>query len=515
MGLLKNSKDCDNLKMPESRTKELEAMGLWDISIEEFDDIDEGHEFSERYKRRKRRLLTGLKQIERQKEEDRGSAPQRAKAKGWSYQIAVAAVAAVLLIPSTVFAATKLYELRISRKQHEVEVDIKLQNGTAKELDAEETHILREDGITDIAYRSPMKVTLAYVPKDCIYYEDYKYDGADMKGTYGISMLMLLGDSSTDCAAKVRYSIASEKREVNGQEYVVVTKDETFIYNKEVFIPLKEWNAVLMMYVGEGISISELDKVVAGMQVEETADMKEAIPSDDIEDSYVWDNEIGDASVTNVDMTLKNFEICHIGDTVEQGALDITVDKVETFDSIQGFDRENFYTDMLPEYVNEDGTFAEYNRALLIPGDGITSVNRFDERMKMRQKFVYITLTLKTGGAGVSEYYINHLRSRFLTKDEEENYLSDSRTFFNMDEKILSNFDELMYFDHSAEGNKSKGFFNMGDIPTNSEITVHVGFFADEDLLNEMYLEIPNSRYGMAEVNGEPIGKGYYFKIQE
>lgn len=512
MGLLKNSKDCDNLKMPESRTKELEAMGLWDISIEEFDDIDEGHEFSERYKRRKRRLLTGLKQIERQKEEDRQSSAKTAGAKGVSYRIAVAAVAAVLLVPSTVFAATKLYELRVTQKQHEVEVDIRLQNDTAKTLDAEETHILREDGITDSAPRSPMKVTLTYVPKECIYYSDYKYEGADMKGTYGISMLMLLGDSTTNCGDRVRYSIASEKREVNGQEYVVVTKDETFIFNKEVFIPLGERNAVLMMYVGEGISISELDKIVAGVQVEETADMEEAIPSNDIEDSFVWDKEVYGVSLSDEDMTLQNFEIHSIGDTIEQGALDITVDKVDIFDSIQGFGRENFYTDVLPEDIKEDGTFAEYNRALMVGGDGITSVNRFDERMKMRQKFVYITLTLKTGEAGVSQYYINHLRSRFLVKDEKENYLYDNRCFYNMDEKTLSNFDELMYFDHSAEGNQSKGFFNMGDIPANSEITVHVGFFADEDLLNEMYLEIPDSCCGL-EVDGKVTG--YYFKVQE
>lgn len=514
MRSLKNSKDCEHLKIPESRTQELEAMGLWDMSIEEFDAIDEGHEFSERYKRKKRRLMTGLRQIEElRREGEKENTSGVAGTKRWAKRTVAVVAAAVLLVPTTVFAATKLYELRVTQRKHEAQIDIELQNDTAEELTAEETHILREDGITDIAYRSPMKVTLDYVPKECTSYDDYKYNDADDTGTYGISMWMLLGDASTKCENKVKFSVASEKREVNGQEYVVVTKDETFIYNKDVFVPLEEWNAILLMNVGKGISIDELDKIVAGIQVEETTDMAEAIPSDDIEESWLLYHG-ADEEEEEWDGVLGDIQIYHVGDTVKQGDIEITVDKVEVFDSIKDFDRANFYTDMLKKYVKADGTLEEYNRARVSYGDGVNTVNQFVEKMKMRQKFVYITLKLETDKTPVSEYYINSFRSRFLKQDGNGNYLldMDANALYNLDDEMRANFDELMYFDHSIAGNKSKAFFNMGDLSIFAEKTVHVGIFVDEDLLDETYLQIPYSRYGDTSNTGT---KSYYFKIQE
>ncbi len=515
MRSLKNSRDCKKMKISESRIQELEAMGSWDLSIEEFDAIDERHEFSERYKRKKRRLLAGLQQIEELHREDRiENIPSAGKIKSRAKRAVAAAAAAVLLIPTTVFAATKFYELRVNQKKHEAQIEIELKNDTAEELTAEETYILKEDGVTDITYRSPLKVTLAYVPKECTRYSDYKFDDSEQTGAYGISMWMLLGDASTKCEDKVKYSIGSEKREINGQEYVVVTRDETFDYNKKVFVPLEEWNAIFMMDVGKGISVEELDKIVAGIQVEETSDMAEAVPSDDIEGSYLLNDETDEEEETAWDGILGDIPIYHIGDTVKQNPLDITVDQIQVLDSIKELDRANFYTEMLKSYVRKDGTLAEYNRARISYGDGTNSVNHFVEKMKMRQKFVYITLKLKTGKASVSQYYINSFRSVFLKQDKKGNYLLDKNAdaLYNLDDGQTANFDELMYFDNSLVDNKDKNFFNMGDIPGHTEKTVHIGFFVDEDLLDEMYIQIPYSRYG--DVSKDQT-QSFYIKIQK
>lgn len=502
-----NNRKCNNLKMPENRTKELENMGLWDMSIDEFDSIDDSHEFSERYKRKKRRLLSGLKDIEALKNKADAEEDFIVVRKS-GFRTAAVVAAAVLLIPTTVFAAARLYEIRVTQKQHEAQVDIELQNDSAKPLTAGETYIKRGDGISVIAARSPIKVTLSYVPEECVYYDDYKYEGADFNGTYGISMMMLVGDSAFRCEDKVKYSIASEKREVNGTEYAVVTKDETFVYNKEVFMPLESWNGILLMYVGKGISIDEMDKIIAGVQVEETTDMAEAIPSENIEDS-LWLLGEDEAGLWTGETVVQDTELHHIGDTMKQGNFSITVDKIETFHSIKDFSRENFYTDVMPGFVGEDGTLGEYNRAEIIPGDGVTSVNRFADKKKMRQRFVYITLTLKTGKQAVSQYYINNMQSRFLKVDAQGTYSVDGRTLYNLDEERNANFWEPIYFDRSAEGNQSKGFFNMGALPANTEITVHVGFLADEDMLDEMYIDISGGYDGIEQA------PGYYVKVLE
>lgn len=336
-----------------------------------------------------------------------------------------------------------------------------------------------------------MKVALTYVPEKCIYYDDYKFWGAEDDESYGISMFMQYNNQNNDFSANIAYSIGSEIRIAGPYEYVVVTKDETFVFDKEVFVPLEQWNTVLHMYVGNHISVEEVDRIVAGMVVEETDNLTECIPADIAGDGEIY---VDDEELEKPPAAIAQENIYQIGDTVIQSSLDISVTDVKVEDSIQEYDRGYFYLDMLPDYINENGSFNFYKRGSVVPGDGVNTVNSYTNVTEVRQKFIYITVKIKnTGRYSFQEFYVNRYKSVFLTEKEDGALYQDEQASYliNMDENIGANFNDPIYFDSSAQTNQSKSFMNMGIIGAGKEYTFHLGYFVDEDLLDELYFAVP------------------------
>ena len=54
--------------------------------------------------------------------------------------------------------------------------------------------------------------------------------------------------------------------------------------------------------------------------------------------------------------------------------------------------------------------------------------------------------------------------------------------------------DSPVYFDASIEDAGKKGFFRLGDILVDEEITYHIGYFVPADSGGELWLSVPKSQ---------------------
>ncbi len=450
--------------------EELREMGFEEMSIEEFDSLESDHEFSDAYNRKKNVMLNAL------------SKEKPGMAGRMYYRVAVAAVAALFVVPVTAFAATKLYSMQVNRNKTKTSIEI-----TQNETNTEQ----KKD--TSSAAFSNYEVVPTYLPNGCKAlgeaYGSNKYGGGETESQLGLSIWTAPWEEGKKFVADIMDSTDAKQFSGDGYDGVIVSKSETYAYDKEVFLMYEKEALLIHIYAGYGIDSDEIKKVADGLTLTKTTDVAKMVPTEASLFQTAEETAEEDAETKEA---LENYEVVELGEEIlfgymGEGCCAATVENVELRDNIAGLDESGLQTEEVKPFVDEKGNFIAYNRTEVLEGNADT-VSSYGETVPIKKKLVYITLKIDNQTGRTVDYCAGNQIWYRKQKENGEvdwklpNYVRDGNPDLNAEHN------EPVYLDTSREGTESKDYYFMNLEP--GENIIHVGYLVDEDWTDCMYLQM-------------------------
>lgn len=293
-------------------------------------------------------------------------------------------------------------------------------------------------------------------------------------------------------------------------------------FSKRFYIYFESKGLFVMCYVTDDVSDEEIKKVMENLSVVEgtqddntggsfseatTAEERSRMKAED-EAARAYDEwlaantKISFSTVNlgqtigydweNIDEDLKDSEKTDIFDPDEYRVegLGFSIDKIEVLDNVADLDVNCFETNIsenIYSYVDENGSFLPYTREVMEYGDGIDSANKIVSSETMNRKLVYVTVTVNNTSESPRCFY---LRQIGIERLEQNN---GGLGYFCSDDVLpeLANRGEISFIDNNnvpIDG-QQHGYYFL-DMPANSSKTVHLGFLADEDMLDQLYVTV-------------------------
>ncbi len=332
-------------------------------------DNESVHVFSEEYEDRKQRILLGIKDYENTKESETikgraGRNKEYGQLKRFA-RVAAILIFAVILIPVSIHAAVTIYNFTVSQDGHtatgtiQVNEDGTSQENVSEELEdsgtpgdnaaektdaekkkgsekydsADEYSMVGSDGYTysikpDERY---VEINFSYLPAGMVRFEADKYDNGDPD--MGISVAASQWDGKSYDV--VNRDIENARTLKAGEyEYLLFERGGVdYSFNKLVYVPIKEKSIIITIYAGRAITDEELDKVIAGMAVNE----------DIGEDPSKWtlvgefsydDSDIKDDVEASATSNKDSFSSVGVKDQFFRSGYKMTVNNIEINDNI-------------------------------------------------------------------------------------------------------------------------------------------------------------------------------------
>lgn len=163
---------------------------------------------------------------------------------------------------------------------------------------------------------------------------------------------------------------------------------------------------------------------------------------------------------------------------------EITVEKVEFFDSISGFDRNSFCSiEDWNKFVDSTGNLIEHERNEWSYGDGITTLSKVINTKTVGRKFVYVTVSV-TNSSDTDENDFSVYNTVMFINESSDGKLEIADDVNNYDNVSR----EPVYFDASLTDNTDQHFFYT-EIPAGKTVTYHIGYFIDDDLTDNIFFK--------------------------
>lgn len=448
------------------------------IALDDFDKLEERHEFSDTYTHKKKLFMEEIKMKSNQ---------PRAKRK--RKRMLIAAACLLIGMPTTVFGAVKMYEMMVQKQNYEVNVSVT--NKDAKKND------------------NWYKLKVGYLPKNMEAIDDteMKYSFKDNYANGGFSFILWRLGKNSDFSTL--YSNSYEEKKINGKRAVIVNKDKgnkNVAFDRQVFLLFEDEGIMLESYVGTDVSEDQMMQVMENISLEPTSEEMASSITD--YDEFLSNQEEAEPTELSVIPLKKNSkQLFHVGQTVpvtleqvETGIinkLDYVVEKVEVFDSIQDFKEENFNDvglGTLTENKALDDTkkLMPYKRDVYQVGDGKNSTDKLIASPLVKPKFVYLTTTLKNNSKQATEEIYMHPSMQILKSEKNAwNYAGEDGI---AEESIMTG--EVDYLEPHGNG---KSFYNIGSLQPGQTMKIHLGYFVDEDKLDSMFLDVFHYGFGETE----------------
>ena len=166
--------------------------------------------------------------------------------------------------------------------------------------------------------------------------------------------------------------------------------------------------------------------------------------------------------------------------------VDYTIDSIEVMDNISGLDKDNFNLGMidLSEYADENGNLVPYTREVYSDGDGINTVKELISSEQVNRKLIYITVTATNNTNKEQSFYMPQISLDELRENDGKLEVVSNLPSY----KYMR---EISYIDNNnVDKFGFKSGYNALGIPANSSEVIHLGFFVDEDTLDELYVSL-------------------------
>lgn len=169
------------------------------------------------------------------------------------------------------------------------------------------------------------------------------------------------------------------------------------------------------------------------------------------------------------------------------------VTKVEVRDSIEGLKKPDLERGYQKNYT-KNGTLKKYTREQYVTGDGITAPReKVIKTEQIQPKLLYLTIQAKnTTRQKKSTFYLS-MNLRSLEKKGKKEYYRLKDNYIR-DEKGMA-IGTVSWTSFYLEGAKKQDGTRYLEFPANSTTTFHIGFLADEDQIENSYINIHNGMY--------------------
>ncbi|UYW71710.1 DUF4367 domain-containing protein [Bacillus cereus] len=433
------------------------------IALDDFDKIEEKHEFSHTYTRKKKLFMEEMKLKNRQ--------PQKKRKR---HRMLIAAACLLIGMPTTVFGAVKVYNMIVKKQNYEVNVSV-TNKGSKK---ADKWYKLKIDKLPENMEAiddSAMK---------------YSFKDNDAKGRFSFA-LRRVGEN-TDF--QTLYSKSYEEKEINGRKAVIVHKEtgnNNVMFDRKVFLFFEKEGIMLESYIGSDVNEEQMMDVLGSISLEPTSKEKASHIVDYDENRFSKADEPKETKVIPLKKDSKR--LFHIGQkvpvtiTMDDSQVEYVIEKVEVFDSIKDFKKENFYEMGLGilsrnQALDQAGQLLPYRRDEYKLGNGKDSIDRLVDSKLVHPKFVYLTTTVKNIGKKSTEEIYMHPSIKLLKSEGNAwNYAEKDGI---AEKNIMTG--EVDYLEPHGDG---KSFYNIGSIRPGETVKVNLGYFVDEDKLDSIFLD--------------------------
>ncbi|WP_367888304.1 anti-sigma factor [Bacillus wiedmannii] len=433
------------------------------IALDDFDKLEEQHEFSHTYMHKKKLLMEEMKLKDGQ--------PQKKRKK---HRMLIAAACLLIGMPTTVFGAVKVYNMIVQKQNYEVNVS--LTNKDSKKSD------------------QWYKLKVGKLPENMEAIDDtaMKYSFKDNYAKGGFSFI--LWRVGKDSNFKTLYSKSYEEKEIHGKKAVIVNKENgnnNLAFNREVFLFFEKEGIMLQSYIGNDINEEQMVDVLGNISLEPTSKEKASHITD--YDKKYFSEESKPKKTKVIPLKKDSKRLFHIGQKVpvtiimDNSKIEYVIEKVEVFDSIKDFKQENFNElglGILSENqaLDQAGQLIPYRRDEYKFGNGKDSIDQLVESRLIQPKFVYLTTTVKNiGKQETKEIYMHPSLQVLKSKGNVWNYAERAGI---VEKNIMTG--EVDYLEPHGDG---KSFYNIGSIRPGQTVKVNLGYFVDEDKLDSIFLD--------------------------
>ncbi|KAB2442808.1 DUF4367 domain-containing protein [Bacillus luti] len=433
------------------------------IALDDFDKLEEQHEFSHTYTRKKKLFMEEMKL--------KGERPQKKRKR---HRMLIAAACLLIGMPTTVFGAVKVYNMIVQKQNYEVNVS--LTNKDSKKSD------------------QWYKLKIGKLPENMEAIDDtaMKYSFKDNYAKGGFSFI--LWRVGNDSNFKTLYSKSYEEKEINGKKAVIVNKENgsnNLAFNREVFLFFEQEGIMLQSYIGNDINEEQMVDVLGNISLEPTSKEKASHITD--YDKKYFSEEDKPKKTKVIPLKKDSKRLFHIGQKVpvtiimDNSKIEYVIEKVEVFDSIKDFKQENFNELGLgilseSQALDQAGQLIPYRRDEYKFGNGKDSIDQLVESKLIQPKFVYLTTTVKNiGKQETKEIYMHPSIQVLKSKGNVWNYAERAGI---AEKNIMTG--EVDYLEPHGDG---KSFYNIGSIRPGQTVKVNLGYFVDEDKLDSIFLD--------------------------
>jgi len=391
------------------------------------------------------------------------------------YQIAAAFALAFIVLPATCFAASNYYKVHIQKNNYQSELVVSPSTETAA-------------GTKDIEFK-PVKLVLNYLPAGSEPYpgdtSKYYVPSDDDEAAHGISPVLTKLDTDEEMVFSNLSSLSTMEFTAGENPAYLVKKDSSLSYDKMLYVVFEKEHYLVEAYLGYDITEDEAKKIAENITLEETdtANATTAV-------SYAASIEEAEKAAAEGSSVSEEEKLpstyYQIGEVLPAADLypscEMTVEKVEFFDSVNDFDQSSFSPigDM-DEFVDSSGKVIDHERNEWSYGDGITTLSKIINTETVGRKFVYVTVSV-TNNSDTDENDFSVYNDIMFINEASDGKLEIAEDVDSYDNVYW----EPMYFDASLTDNTNQHFFYT-KIPAGKTVTYHVGYFVDDDLTNNIF----------------------------
>ncbi|AXO96825.1 anti-sigma factor [Bacillus anthracis] len=456
------------------------------IALDDFDKLEEQHEFSHTYTRKKKLFMEEMKLKDEK--------PQKKRKK---HRMLIAAACLLIGMPTTVLGAVKVYNMIVQKQNYEVNVSVT--NKDSKKSD------------------KWYKLKIGKLPENMEAIDDsaMKYSFKDNYAMGGFSFILWRVGGNSDFPTL--YSKSYEEKEINGKKAVIVHREngnKDLMFNRVIFLYFEEEGIMLQSYIGNDINEEQMIDVLGSISLEPTSREKSSYISD--YDKKYFSQEGKTTKVIPLKKDSKR--LFHIGQKVpvtismDNSQIEYVIEKVEVFDSIKDFKQENFNEMGLGrlsenQALDQAGQLIPYRRDKYKIGNGKDSIDQLVESKLVHPKFVYLTTTVKNIGKQKTEEIYMHPSIQVLQgKGNAWKYAGKDGI---AEKNIMTS--EVDYLEPHGDG---KSFYNIGSIRPGETVKVNLGYFVDEDKLESIFLDAFNYR-GAGDTENMNAKHRWWFDIRQ
>lgn len=400
--------------------------------------------------------------------------------------VACALIAAIGTVGAT--AAAKLYPMS-ANKEGNYGLTFDVQTVSSTESDSGSSSI---DGMNlglsaDSSAPEYVKLNVGYLP-DGVISDGFKYS---LNGEHSEKCLTLIVDRVGTTATFSDINIADfEQFEINGNVAIlanVVDMGGDNPFGRRFYIYFEDMAAFVTGYITNDYSDEEVRKIMENLTV--TEGTEDDCNGGALSDKNSWVNRNDYVEEEPETYTYFDYKDVNLGDEFEyyegfeeQCNCFFTVDNIEVLDNISGLDSSCFggllKNEKLEDFIDENGNLLPYEREYYKFGDGVTAPMYEVVKTDMAERrMVYVTLTVKNTGSQPVEFWFPISMHSKGNVDDTGTYTEDT------------SYGEKTYIDNNDvdEVGINRGYNKLTLAPNSTE-TVHIGFWADADMLDYYYI---------------------------